>query len=221
MQAYTSDASVNNPVESARLQVGQWSLRRRLAWTWNQNPNHESGVHSKRRVQLERRYHRAEKMRATVLDGIRREVETAAPDPELSSWGAQLATLTPAVVGALYDPASAGPGGARRSWWYLPDETHELAALVVRLVRRVLKALRYLGRRRVIERARATAAYIGRALAVSRLPHSVPPQTPEEKPKVETCSKPTRIQEEIQRIIERAQAKQPPELRPGREEARM
>lgn len=217
MQAYTSQAEVNKPVESATIRPGQWSLRRRLGWTWDQNPNHESGAHSKRRVQLERRYERAEKMRAVTLAAIRRELERAPADTELASWAAQLATLTPAVVGALYDPASRGPGGARRAWWYLPDEARELAALVVRIVRRTLKALRYLGRARVVASARATAAYLGRALALSRLPHSVPPQTPEEKQEVKTSSKPEALKHPMLRQLREIEARHP-ELRAARQE---
>ena len=104
--------------------------------------------------------------------------------------------------------ASMGPGGRKRATWYLPDQTHELAALVVRLIRKITNALRHLGRARIVDRIRQTANLLGRALATNRLPHSVPPQTPEEKSKVEISSKPTRLQEELQRIVDRAQAKQ-------------
>jgi hypothetical protein len=219
VELYPERPESSKSVESAKLQPGEWTLRRRLGWTWDGNPNHVAGAHSKRRRGLERRYERAEKMRLHLVAAIRGELVERPEDRELESWGNQLATLTPAVVGGLYDPASVGPGGGRRSWWYLPDVAHEAAALVVRLVRRVMKALRYLGRRRLVEKVRASIAHLGRALTVGRVPHTVPPQTPEEKLKVENSSKPTRIQEELQAVIERARAKQPPERRPAVQEA--
>ncbi len=207
MEHYTDATPKGKSVDGASLRFGQWSLRRRLAWTWAANPNHVAGAHSKRRKGLERRYERAEKMRVHLVAACRHELERDPERSELEAYAAQLVTLGPAVVGALVDPAAIGPGGRKRQAWYLPDVAHELAALVVRLVRRVMKVLQYLGRRRITERVRASVAYLGAALRASRVPHSVPPQTPEEKPKEENSSKPAALKEPLADVIRRLREK--------------
>lgn len=215
MPAYPTTLPIGNSPHFPVNLSGLWSLRRRFKWTWDQNPNHVSGSHSARRKGAERRYERAEKVRLNLVQALERECARDPEATELRAWAHDLALLTPEAVGAMRDPAAIGPGGGKRQAYYLPDAALQLASLMVRITRRVMKALRVQGRRRVVEHMQATLAWVRKSIARPALPHSVPPQTPEENLKVRDSSKPTSLGMELEKYIAKVRAMQPAEYMPG------
>lgn len=209
MPAYPNTLPAGNQLPTVNVLSAAWPLRKRLARTWTGNANHVSGSHSKRRCGLEGRYERCEKVRLNLVNALERELVRDPESDELKAWRRDLAYLTPDAVGAIVDPAAKGPGGGKRRAFYLPDVALPFASLMIRLAKKVMKALRYQGRQRVLDHMRQTLAILGRSLARPEPPHSAPPQTLEEKPEVRIYSEPTALKGELLAYIAKVQAMQP------------